>query len=140
VITGVSRYSILSRRGSTPLTQTRSQGPAAWEEHQGPEQPAVPDLQPVALKIREHVACSPWFQAPTHPFPLVVLGLQHLLRPERLCQRSRFVAQSLMNLKRTKLWRKACTHHATGRSGQDGVPYAAGGRRCEKRVRSPEPL
>lgn len=119
VIIGVIRSSNLSRRGNTPLTQTRSQGRAAWEERQDPERPAVPDLQPVALKIWEHVSCSPWFQAPAHPFPPVVLGLQHLLRPERLCRRSRFVAQSLMNLKRTKLWRKACTHHATGRSGQE---------------------
>lgn len=63
-----------------PLSQTRSQGRAAREVQQGPEQPSVADLQPVALKIREHVACLPCFQAPTHPFPPVVLGLQHLQR------------------------------------------------------------
>lgn len=57
----------LSRSGSAPFTHPRSYGRTACEEHPSPEQPAVPDLQPVALKALKHVACSPWFSGSDAP-------------------------------------------------------------------------
>lgn len=55
------------------------------------------------------------FQAPTHPFPPVVSGLQRL--QGRTHFRPGSAALPLMKMKRTLSWRKARTHPATGLSG-----------------------
>lgn len=106
----------LSRSGSASFTHPRSYGRTACEEHPSPEQPAVPDLQPVALKAPKHVACSPWFSGSDAPISSRGLrtsaftGTRALL-PGVSCA-------TLDECEENPVVEKSpCTHPATGLSG-----------------------
>lgn len=80
-----------------------------------PEQPTEPDLQPVTLKVPEHVACSPCFSGSDAPISSRDLRTSAFTGTRALSPR--ISCAPLMKMKRTLSWRKARTHPATGLSG-----------------------